>query len=108
VRRMLELAVLAAGVACGGSSEDADPLEDGADIVAPGPDSADCPARNHLAVEFNGRRRSGIEEPIDYSFLEARSGGCKPVRFNPCEPWPRRGRWTTSRPPSGSWRRRPG
>jgi hypothetical protein len=42
--------------------------------------------RNHLATEFTGSRRRGIEEPIDYSFLEAQRGGCQPVRFNPCEP----------------------
>jgi hypothetical protein len=86
LRLLVAAAVLAAGVACGGSSDEADPLEDDTDIVTPGPDSSDCPVRNHLAVEFNGRRRSGIEEPVDYSFLEARQGGCQPVRFNPCEP----------------------
>jgi hypothetical protein len=80
------LLVGAVSASCGGSSDDAGPLEDETQVAAPGPDSADCPVRNHLAVEFNGRRRSGIEEPIDYSFLEARDGGCHPVRFNPCEP----------------------
>jgi hypothetical protein len=88
-KRWLAAAVLAVGLAaCGGSSEEeADPSLDAEPVVvAPGPDSADCPVRNHLAIEFNGRRRSGVEEPVDYSFLEARQGGCHPVRFNPCEP----------------------
>lgn len=79
-------AMALAGVSCGGSSDDAGPLEDESEIVAPGPDSPDCPVRNHLAAEFNGRTRAGVEPPIDYSFLEARQGGCHPVRFNPCEP----------------------
>lgn len=80
--------LLAAAVtaSCGGSSDDADLPEDETEIAAPGPDSPDCPARNHLAVEFNGRRRNGVQEPVDYSFLEARDKGCQPVRFNPCEP----------------------
>jgi hypothetical protein len=73
--------------ACGGSSEEADPtLDDPVDVVAPGPDSSDCPVRNHLAAEFNGRTRDGVIPPVDYAFLEARQGGCQPVRFNPCEP----------------------
>ncbi|MGI8984352.1 MAG: matrixin family metalloprotease [Acidimicrobiales bacterium] len=86
-RRWLRLAVafvLAAGVSCGGSSGGG-PL-DGIDLVSPAPDSADCPVRNHLAAEFNGRTRTGLETPVDYAFLEARQGGCQPVRFNPCEP----------------------
>ena len=86
LRLVLAVVLLAAGVACGGSSDEADPLEDDADIVNPGPDSPDCPVRDHLAAEANGRTRTGVEPPIDYSFLEARQGGCQPVRFNPCEP----------------------
>lgn len=73
--------------ACGGSAEVADrSLEDDIDVVAPAPDAPDCPVRNHLAAEFNGRTRDGVEPPVDYSFLQARQGGCQPVRFNPCEP----------------------
>jgi hypothetical protein len=81
------VAVVTAGllVACGGSSDDTAADLD-AELTAPVPDSADCPARDHLAAEFHGRRRSGVEPPIDYSFLEVRPGGCQPVRFNPCEP----------------------
>ena len=86
VRRVASL-LLAVGVlvSCGGS-EEAGPIEDEADVTAAGPDSGDCPVRNHLAAEFNGRRRAGVETPVDYAFLEARRGGCLPVRYNPCEP----------------------
>lgn len=76
------LAVLAA---CGGGSSGAVTDLD-AEITPAGPDSADCPARNHLASEFHGRPRGGVETPIDYSFLEVRPGGCQPVRYNPCQP----------------------
>jgi hypothetical protein len=69
----------------GGEADDAAPA-----VLDPrppaGPDSPDCPVRNHLAIEFEGRTRSGLAEPVDYAFLEAREGGCQPVRFNPCEP----------------------
>lgn len=75
-------------VSCGGGSDSAGPTagEEEEAITAPGPDSPDCPVRNHLATEFDGRTRRGIETPVDYAFLEARQGGCQPVRFNPCEP----------------------
>jgi hypothetical protein len=80
--------VLAAAVlvSCGGSSNDGAPPGDEAQATTGGPESPDCPVRNHLAAEYNGRRRSGVEIPVDYAFLEARPGGCLPVRFNPCEP----------------------
>jgi len=71
-------------VSCGGGSTGAAAPDAG--VTAAGPDSADCPVRNHLAVEFNGTQRRGLAEPVDYSFLEAQRGGCLPVRFNPCEP----------------------
>ncbi len=82
---MVLAALLACGVvvSCGGSSGDG---PDDEVITADGPDSPDCPVRNHLAEEFNGRRRSGVEMPVDYAFLDARRGGCFPIRFNPCEP----------------------
>lgn len=82
------LAVLVVGatlVSCGGSSGSAGSTA-ADELTAPGPDSPDCPARNHLASEFNGRTRGGVETPVDYAFLETRPGGCQPVRFNPCEP----------------------
>ena len=78
--------LLASGVllSCGGSGGPGPP--DDAEITAEAPASADCPVRGHLASEFNGRRRGGVETPVDYAFLEARRGGCLPVRYNPCEP----------------------
>jgi len=81
-------ALLAGGllVACGGGSDGAAQVGAETEAAADGPDSPDCPVRNHLAAEFDGRRRSGVEIPVDYAFLEAREGGCQPVRFNPCEP----------------------
>lgn len=77
--------VLGALVSCGGS-EQAGTFDDEPDITAAGPDSPDCPVRDHLAAEYNGRTRPGVETPVDYAFLEARRGGCLPVRYNPCEP----------------------
>ena len=87
VRAFLLATVLAVLAACGGSSDDAAGPAAKEDVtVASGPDSPDCPVRNHLASEYNGRTRGGVETPIDYAFLEAQRGGCHPVRFNPCEP----------------------
>ena len=77
------MAVLAA---CGGSSDDAGGPEDDLEITTPAPGSDNCPVRDHLAAEYNGRRRPGVEEPVDYAFLDAQRGGCHPVRYNPCEP----------------------
>jgi len=45
-----------------------------------------CPLNGHLAAEYNGRRREGVAVPDRWSFLEARTDRCNPVRFNPCEP----------------------
>ena len=50
------------------------------------PDDPTCPARNHLAADPAGLPRRSVPVPSRYSFLEVRSGGCLPVRFNPCEP----------------------
>jgi len=87
--RLRIAAALAAGavlVSCGGGSDDAAVPEVDNEVAAPGPDSPDCPVRNHLAAEIDGRTRGGVQPPIDYAFLEARDRGCFPVRFNPCEP----------------------
>lgn len=83
--RLAAVLVVAVLAACGGGSDGAATDLD-AEITPPGPDSADCPARNHLASEFHGRQRGGVETPIDYAFLEVRPGGCQPVRYNPCQP----------------------
>ncbi|HEX2048520.1 MAG TPA: matrixin family metalloprotease [Acidimicrobiales bacterium] len=89
VRRIvLLLLALCVLVSCGGGSDEAAPVEDEADVTTAGPGSGECPVRDHLAAEFNGRRRPGVEPPVDYAFLEARRGGCLPVRYNPCEPIP--------------------
>ena len=89
-RLMLVLVLVVSGaglVSCGGEgSTDADSSDRDTQVPAPGPDSPDCPVRNHLASEVDGRTRGGVETPVDYAFLEARDGGCFPVRFNPCEP----------------------
>ena len=86
-RFLIAALLLAAGllVACGGSNDAVMP-EDEAEVTVPGAGSGDCPVRDHLASEYNGRTRSGVETPVDYAFLEARRGGCQPVRYNPCEP----------------------
>src|SRR3712207_5947122 len=82
------VAVLALGVAapaCGGDSDSAG-FED---VVGPESQTTvagDCPLRDHLAADAAGTRRRGVEVPSGYAFLEARPGGCEPVRFNPCEP----------------------
>lgn len=86
IRLAVAALVLAAAASCGGGGTDHAGTSDDLDLTAPAPDSADCAARNHLAAEYNGRRRPDVEPPVDYAFLEARPGGCQPVRFNPCEP----------------------
>ncbi|MDQ3898676.1 MAG: M10 family metallopeptidase domain-containing protein [Actinomycetota bacterium] len=77
------LLVAAALGSCGRSSNDS-VVDD--EITTPRPDSPDCPVRGHLAADYNGKTRAGVEAPVDYAFLDARRGGCLPVRFNPCEP----------------------
>jgi hypothetical protein len=90
VRRVVSLLLaLCVLVSCGGGSDEAGTIEEEADVTAAGtPDQGDCPVRDHLAAEFNGRRRPGVTPPVDYAFLEARRGGCLPVRYNPCQPIP--------------------
>lgn len=83
---MIALLAVTLLASCGGGSDDAGAPDAEEDITAAGPDSPDCPVRNHLAAEYNGRTRSGLDAPVDYAFLEAQRGGCQPVRFNPCEP----------------------
>ena len=45
-----------------------------------------CPARGHLSPDANGIVREGVRPAFDYTFLFVKEGGCRPVRFNPCEP----------------------
>ncbi len=50
------------------------------------PPSPDCPARDHLSPDANGTVREGVRASYDYTFLFVTSDGCRPVRFNPCQP----------------------
>src|SRR5687767_8340893 len=86
VRPVLLATALTMLASCGGTSEDTGAPEDDVEITAPVAGSENCPVRDHLAAEYNGRTRAGIEAPVDYAFLEAQRGGCLPVRYNPCEP----------------------
>jgi hypothetical protein len=86
LRSVLLAAALAVLAACGGSSDDAGAPDDDIDVTTPAAGADNCPVRDHLAAEYNGRTRPGVEAPVDYAFLEAQRGGCHPVRYNPCEP----------------------
>ena len=75
--------VLAAVVALAGGGDDSPagtttPAASGAPV---GDDPA-CPARGH----DNRNRGTSGELPFNYSFLFTTPDGCKPLRFNPCEP----------------------
>ncbi len=78
---LLVLAVAGAGLASlrGGASEG--PATEQASTVDPA-----CPARDHLSPDANGIVREGVRPAFDYTFLFVRDGGCRPVRFNPCQP----------------------
>ncbi|MFN2506959.1 MAG: hypothetical protein ABR540_22565, partial [Acidimicrobiales bacterium] len=69
----------------GGEQEDAVGVDETAPAIDTGP-LPECPARNHIAPDANGRDPQGEPFPRDYAFLEAQADGCQPVRFNPCEP----------------------
>ncbi len=45
-----------------------------------------CPSGAHLAHDANGAIRAKVLEPDNYAFLFTTTGGCLPVRWNPCEP----------------------
>ncbi|HET7720745.1 MAG TPA: matrixin family metalloprotease, partial [Acidimicrobiales bacterium] len=85
--RRLALALLVVALAGAGlgalrsaGSSDAPALEE-ASTVDPA-----CPARDHLSPDANGVVREGVRPAFDYTFLFVRDGGCRPVRFNPCQP----------------------
>ena len=79
------LALTAAG---GGSSDSASPSAaatatgTGAATGPPASDDPACPARGH---DNRDRGTSGAL-PFNYSFLFTTPDGCRPIRFNPCEP----------------------
>jgi hypothetical protein len=79
---VLVLAIAAMALA-GGSDDDepetSTPAASG--TVPPGEDPA-CPARGH---DNRDRGTSGAL-PFNYSFLFTTPDGCRPIRFNPCEP----------------------
>lgn len=56
------------------------------EAAAPAAPPSDCPAQDHLSPDANGIVRPGVRPRFDYTFLFARSDGCQPVRFNPCQP----------------------
>ncbi len=80
VLAVLVLAVAAIAMAGGDDSPDSSaPTASGA--PPPGDDPA-CPARGH----DNRDRGTTGALPFNYSFLFTTPDGCKPIRFNPCEP----------------------
>ncbi len=80
VMAVLVLAVAAITMAGGDDSPDSStPAATGA--PPPGDDPA-CPARGH----DNRDRGTTGALPFNYSFLFTTPDGCKPIRFNPCEP----------------------
>jgi hypothetical protein len=82
----LAVVVVVGSAACGGGDSDSAGFDDVLDPATQTTVSGDCPLRDHLAADAAGTRRRGVPVPDGYAFLEARPGGCEPVRFNPCEP----------------------
>jgi hypothetical protein len=78
------LVVAIAAVAVAGGGDDATPNSPApaASGGAPAGDDPACPAKGH---DNRDRGTSGAL-PFNYSFLFTTPDGCKPVRFNPCEP----------------------
>jgi hypothetical protein len=79
---LLAVGAFALGGGAGGGEDSPDatvPAASGA--VPPGDDPA-CPARGH----DNRDRGTTGALPFNYSFLFTTPDGCKPIRFNPCEP----------------------
>ena len=77
---LLAVGAFALGGGDGGESPDATvPAASGA---PPPVDDPGCPARGH---DNRDRRTTGVL-PFNYSFLFTTPDGCRPIRFNPCEP----------------------
>jgi hypothetical protein len=78
---VLVLAGLVALADSGGDDTPAETTASTATATAAGDDPA-CPARGH----DNRDRGTSGELPFNYSFLFTTPDGCRPLRFNPCEP----------------------
>ena len=66
----------------GGGDESPGSTAPAASGGAPPADDPACPAKGH----DNRDRKTSGGLPFNYSFLFTTPDGCKPVRFNPCEP----------------------
>jgi len=78
---VLVLAIAAIAMASGGDDDPETSAPAASGAAPPGDDPA-CPARGH----DNRDARASGNLPFNYSFLFTTPDGCKPVRFNPCEP----------------------
>jgi hypothetical protein len=83
VLALLVVGGVAAALMGGGdtSSDSSQPAGATAATVAAG-DDPNCPAKGH----DNRDRNATGQLPFNYSFLFTTPDGCKPVRFNPCDP----------------------
>ena len=79
---LLVVAVAAVAVAGSGGDESPDATVPAAAGGAPAADDPACPAKGH---DNRDRGTSGAL-PFNYSFLFTTPDGCKPIRFNPCQP----------------------
>lgn len=82
---------LVAALAVGGGRSKPTAASSGTDAgidAAPTPASVECPAKDHKDPGgISGLRPDDIPKlPNTYSFLFVDQAGCKPLRFNPCEP----------------------
>jgi hypothetical protein len=80
---LLVVAVAAVAMAgSGGGDQKSDSTVPAASAGAPVGDDPACPAKGH----DNRDRGTTGALPFNYSFLFTTPDGCKPLRFNPCEP----------------------
>ena len=78
---LLVLAIAAVALAGGGDESAVSTVPAASGGTQPADDPA-CPAKGH----DNRDRKTSGGLPFNYSFLFTTPDGCKPVRFNPCEP----------------------
>ena len=81
VLALLVLGGVAVAMTAGGGDGDSSSPSAGGQAAQVVNDPA-CPARGH----DNRDRRTAGSLPFNYSFLFTTTDGCKPLRFNPCEP----------------------